>query len=128
MLVSAQKIKLKKNDILIDRVSAGRLIKSSVIEDLVIRPSYIIEDQSNQKRYHFRQEFCYSPLYTKDKRYFYYTLEELNSKEKKCLNLPGFYLSKRRIIKSIPQLFLIKDRQLESIKKTPTYNPAFLQK
>ena len=54
-------------------------------------------DLEGKQRFLFRQEYITSLLYHKDKKYFFYTIENVDTNQKAFIDIPKFYFSKKKI-------------------------------
>lgn len=96
-IIVGQKIKVKKGKIWLDKYYIGTVQKPKKKKYSVFNHLYEVYDRHGIQRYVFRHEYVLSKLYNKDKRYFFYTIQELESNRKASIVKPHFYLSKKQI-------------------------------
>ncbi len=97
----AQKIKVKKDIIYIDKEEVGKIKKRKVEDSLATRKFnlYEIYDKNNQHVFDVGMKFMTSPLYHKDKLYTYYTVKYIPTQKEAAINDNNFYLGKKKIVK-----------------------------
>jgi len=99
--VQAQKIKIKKDIIYIDKQEVGQIHKRKVKDSLASRKIKIYEIYDKNKQHVFDVGFklMASPLYKKEKIYTYYTVKYVPTQKEAAINDKNFYLGNKKIVK-----------------------------
>lgn len=95
--ITAQKLKIKKNEIWLDKKKVGNVEKIKNKKRDINVGSYSFTDLEGIQQFIFRQEYISSLLYYEDKKYFFYTLENIKTNQRAFIDIPKFYFSKKKI-------------------------------
>nr|WP_299172754.1 hypothetical protein [uncultured Allomuricauda sp.] len=129
----AQKVKIKKGDILVDNVKIGHVDKVKVKNDSLNETFYKVTDNSAEHIFNFRNEFIESPLYFEDKRYFFHTMEYVKEQKWAAVENPKFYPSEKQVAKYLVSHDLldkegINDAAISKFTRNKGVLPSSIQK
>jgi len=97
--MQAQKVKVKKGDILVDKVKVGHIEKIKVKNDSLNEAFYKIVDNSGRHIFNFRNEFIVSPLFLDDKKYFFHTIEYVIKGKRAAIQDLKYYPTEKQMAK-----------------------------
>ena len=131
--VQAQKIKIKKGAILVDKVKIGQIEKIKIKNDSVKETYHQVSDNEGNPIFNFRQEYIPSLLFLEDKKYRFQTIESIMDQKRAAIQNPKYYPSEKQMAKylvnynllnekgvnkdAITELILNKDRLPDAIQK-----------
>ncbi|SDX16900.1 hypothetical protein SAMN05444411_103257 [Lutibacter oricola] len=127
--IQAQKIKVKKGDILVDKIKFGHIEKVKIKNDSIKETFYKVTDNNGEHVFNFRSEYAKSLLLVNDKSYYYYTIEYVKDKKRAAVQNPKYYPSEKQMAKYLITNNLLnkEGENIEAVSKLIT-NKGLLPK
>lgn len=132
--IHAQKIKIKKEEILVDKIKIGTIEKIKIKNDTLIDLYHEIKDNTGNPVFRFRGGFIESLLFQGKKKYFFHTIEFLETKKRAAIQDGKYYPTKKQMANylvnynllnkdgvnttSVSEYILNKDELPEEIQQT----------
>jgi hypothetical protein len=107
--IQAQKIKVKKGDILVDNVKIGQIEKIKVRNDSLRENYFKIKDNSGEHVFNFKNEFVESSLFVGDKKYFFHAIEYVKEAKSAAVQDPKFYPSEKQMAEYLVKYGLLDE-------------------
>ena len=110
IVTQAQKIKIKKGAILVDKVKIGQIEKLKIKNDSVNETYHQVSDNEGNPVFNFRGEYIESLLFLEDKKYHFHTIESVKEQTRAAIQNPKYYPSKKQMAKYLVNYSLLNEK------------------
>lgn len=108
----SQKIKIKKGDILVDKIKIGHVEKIKIKNDSLKETYHKITDKDGNHVLNFRREYIESFLFLSDKKYFFHTIESVKEQKRAAIQNSKYYSSEKQMAKYLVENNLLNNNGL----------------
>lgn len=114
----AQKIKIKKGVILVDKVAIGHIEKIKIKNDSVKETYHKVSDIEGNHVFSFRAAYVPSLLLLEDKKYFFHSIEYVKDKKRAAIQNPKYYPTQKQMAKYLVNYNLLKEEGVNEVAVT----------